>query len=551
MTFEFGIIIFISVFIFGLGILVYLNNHKNRTNKLFLATVCGIIVWMISNFLENGTSNLTLASIALRLDFFSASILSYFWLLFCLNFPQPREKRPWFEKVLVVVPAIFFAAMSFSDLIIKNITVVNERVVFDEGILFIFYAVYILAYMIIGGCGYLVFTYYKSKDIQRTQILYVLLGLSISGSIAVVINLFLQPYIPVELFRLGTYAVIFVPAFTAYAIVTKKLFNIKIVATELLALTLWIILLIRTILSSNPQDFAINLTISICVTIFGILLIKNVIVEVEQSKEIKKAYEIEKQAHQDLIELDEAKTNFMLVTQHHLRTPLSVTAGFMDLLIKGNYGKIDSNALDIIKRSDESIRKEIEVVNDLLTVSSFQLGKGYVQFEQNVPIKDILEDIVKDLKPVADNQKIYLKFESIDPIPNISADKKQIRMALQNIIDNAIKYTKQGGVDVKIKLEGDKVKIEIKDTGMGMTPEDQKELFKAFHRNKESWAANATGKGIGLFLTDQIIHAHSGKIWAESEGPGRGTIFSIELPINADLQSINKPLQVKSVNANI
>ncbi|MCX6722575.1 MAG: HAMP domain-containing sensor histidine kinase, partial [Candidatus Staskawiczbacteria bacterium] len=117
--------------------------------------------------------------------------------------------------------------------------------------------------------------------------------------------------------------------------------------------------------------------------------------------------------------------------------------------------------------------------------------------------------------------------------------------------DNAIKYTKQGGVDVKIKLEGDKVKIGIKDTGMGMTPEDQKELFKAFHRNKESWAANATGKGIGLFLTDQIIHAHSGKIWAESEGPGKGTTFNVELPINADLQSINKPLQVKSVNTNI
>lgn len=251
-----------------------------------------------------------------------------------------------------------------------------------------------------------------------------------------------------------------------------------------------------------------------------------------QKEEVEKAYQVEKQAHEDLIKLDEAKTNFMLVTQHHLRTPLTSTMGFLDLLIAGTFGKVPKKILEAITMADASVKKEIGVVNDLLSVSSFQLGQGAINIESNVSLKNILEEIENDLKPVADNQKVYLKFENLNNVPNISADQKQLRMALQNIIDNAIKYTKEGGVNVKVKAEGDKLRIEVKDTGIGMNSEDQKFLFeKVFQRSKEAWLQNATGKGIGLYLSAQIIKAHGGKIWAESEGSGKGSTFNIELSI--------------------
>lgn len=253
----------------------------------------------------------------------------------------------------------------------------------------------------------------------------------------------------------------------------------------------------------------------------------------EQTKEIKNALLVEKQAHKDLIKLDEAKTNFMLVTQHHLRTPLTITAGYVELLQKGRYGKLSKKTAEAVKIIDESIRKEMDAINDLLAVSAFQLGHGYIRSESGVSVKKILKDIIRDLKPAADSKNLYLKFDSVGDTSDISGDSKQLKMALQNIIDNAIKYTKEGGVTVKIGSRDGKIKIEVIDTGIGINDEDQGSLFgKPFLRTKEAWIENATGKGIGAYLSAQIIRAHGGEIRVESDGEGKGSIFIIEFPIN-------------------
>lgn len=269
----------------------------------------------------------------------------------------------------------------------------------------------------------------------------------------------------------------------------------------------------------------------------------------EQKEEVEKAYQVEKQAHEDLLKLDEAKTNFMLVTQHHLRTPLSITMGFLDLLLSGHFGKMPKKVLETIQKTEESIKKEIEVVDDLLNVSAFQLGHGYVQLQPCVPIKSMLEEIVTDLVPVAEKKNIYLKFESKKDIPEITVDQKQIKMALQNIVDNAIKYTKKGGVAVKINSENDTIKIEVKDTGIGMDDNDKKYLFeKPFQRSEEAWSANATGKGIGVYLSAQIIKAHGGDIKADSAGRGKGSVFNIELPVDATPFANKKPVSLANGN---
>jgi len=265
----------------------------------------------------------------------------------------------------------------------------------------------------------------------------------------------------------------------------------------------------------------------------------------EQTKEIRKAYEVEKEARQTLEKTNDAKNQFIMATQHHLRTPLSITMGFLDLLLGGHFGKMPKKVLETIQKSQQSIQKEIEVVDDLLNVSAFQLGHGYVQLQPCIPIRNMLEEIVADLVPVAEKKEIYLKFESEDDIPEITVDRKQIKMALQNIVDNAIKYTKKGGVVVKINLENDRINIEVKDTGIGMDENDKKYLFeKPFQRSEEAWSANATGKGIGVYLSAQIIKAHGGDIKADSAGRGKGSTFNIELPVDATPFANKKPISL-------
>lgn len=249
----------------------------------------------------------------------------------------------------------------------------------------------------------------------------------------------------------------------------------------------------------------------------------------EQTKDISQAYEIEKKAKEELQLLDKSKSQFMLVTQHHLRTPLTSVMGYLDLVLSEKFGKIPKKAKELLQKAEKSNASEIKIVNDLLSVSQFQLGKSGIQAEPGISLKEIFDEIISEIKFQADQKGLQLKVEG--RAPAINADKSKLKVALANVVDNAVKYTEKGEIFIRLKAEGDKAVIAIKDTGIGMLKKDLQNLFsKTFERGKDAQKINAVGKGIGLFLTAKIIEAHKGKIWAESEGSGKGSSFIIELP---------------------
>lgn len=254
----------------------------------------------------------------------------------------------------------------------------------------------------------------------------------------------------------------------------------------------------------------------------------------EQTKEIRHAYEVEKKARESLEKTNEAKTQFIMATQHHLRTPLTSMHGYLDLLLKGGYGKIPKKIKKIIEKFKISTENEIRVVNDLLDISQFQLGRQVVSLKDGVYVQEIIKQAVEDVKLEAEGKGIFLKTEILDDIPSIKADFSKLKVALYNIIDNAVKYTQKGGVIISLKVKSFKkiILIRIKDTGVGIPKENQKELFnKLFERGEGAMKMFATGKGIGLWIAFKIIESHKGKIWAESEGTGKGSVFFVELPI--------------------
>ena len=256
--------------------------------------------------------------------------------------------------------------------------------------------------------------------------------------------------------------------------------------------------------------------------------------EIRQQKEkVERAFEIEKQAHEELKRVDEAKTQFMTLTQHHLKTPLTSMLGYLDLLIKNEYGKVSVKIKKVLGNLLLSTKNEIKMVNDILDVSGYQIGKEIINLESGVSMESMLEEIVNELDIQAKEKGIYLKIEKLENIPTVSIDKSKIRMALTNIIDNAVKYTTQGGVTISLKSENNKMLISIKDTGIGMSKNLIENLFnQIFHRGQGAQKLFATGKGIGLFLSGKVIEGHNGKIWAESDGECKGSVFYIELPIN-------------------
>lgn len=274
-----------------------------------------------------------------------------------------------------------------------------------------------------------------------------------------------------------------------------------------------------------------------------------------QKEEVEKAFEIEKKAlkkemevHQELERLDKAKNQFMLATQHHLRTPLTSMRGYLDLIFGGTYGKIPPKLKEILKRFEISTKNEVKLVNEFLDVSQFQLGKGVVILRDGVEMQKIIMEAVSDVEIEAKSKGIYVRAEISKNTPPIKADEFKLKAAVYNIVDNAVKYTKKGGVVISLKKTDDKLRILIKDTGIGISKEEISKLFgKLFERGEQAEKIFSTGRGIGLYITFKIIEAHNGRIWAESEGIGKGSTFIIELPIG-NLTSAENGNNLQSVN---
>jgi signal transduction histidine kinase len=252
----------------------------------------------------------------------------------------------------------------------------------------------------------------------------------------------------------------------------------------------------------------------------------------EQTRDIRKAYEVEKKARKELQYLDEAKSQFILATQHHLRTPLTSMQGYLDLLLSGSYGKVSGKVRNTLKKFELATKNEIKIVEELLNISQFQLGKSVVFLQPDVGIENILNEIAEKIKPEADNKGIYFKLEKPAELPKIKADEQKLKIALSNIVDNAVRYTEKGGVDVNLEITDSRLRITVKDTGIGINKKEAAVLFsRIFERSKAASKLYTTGKGIGLYISGKIIQAHGGKVWAESKGLGKGSVFFVELPI--------------------
>ena len=231
--------------------------------------------------------------------------------------------------------------------------------------------------------------------------------------------------------------------------------------------------------------------------------------------------------------LDRAKTQFLLATQHHLRTPLSIMKNYASMLLEGTYGKIGEIVKHPLSGIYVSIERLIKVVNEFLDVAQLQLGKGVLKKAKTDMINYLKKEIIEELLPSAKEKGLYLKLEpSKEKIPEIMIDQTKMKTAIYNVVDNGLKYTQKGGVTIKLQIVNGKLQIVVKDTGIGIKKEEIAELFeRTFERGKEAEKLYTTGRGIGLYISKNFIEAHQGKIWAESEGKGKGSTFYIELPI--------------------
>lgn len=245
---------------------------------------------------------------------------------------------------------------------------------------------------------------------------------------------------------------------------------------------------------------------------------------------VKHRTEALKQAYKELQVLDKAKTEFISIASHQLRTPIGVIRGYLSMMIQGDFGLLPPTIKDVTNTAYQASLRLLKLSNDLLNVSKLESGEMPLTYKK-VSISRLIHKIAKEMKIALEEKNLFLRVEIRGKLPLIEIDPDKIKQALSNIIDNAIKYTEQGGINVCIEpLQEKYILITIKDTGMGLDQADIDGLFSSFFRGRAGNSLYSAGSGLGLYIAHKFISQHNGRLWAESSGRGKGSSFFVELP---------------------
>jgi len=529
---------FINCFlILILGIFVYLRDKSKKENQLFFLFSLALSFWQLNYGFWQAVQNEEKSLFFLRLlmvgSIFS-SVFLYHLGLILLNLEGRRKK----SLILLYSISFLIIILIFTPFFISKLKTYSFYSYWPQaGIVANLNIVWGLTLVVITF-GTLIKNYFHLTGEKKKQIGYFILALGI----AAIGGLFNLPqWYGFELYPYGNFVIFLYPLIIAFAITRYHLFNIKVILTEMLVGVMGILLLIQVFLAPTLTWRISSLAIFLFFCFLGHQLISYSHEEEKKREEAEKLAirerALRKKAEKVANEykrLDETKTMFLNLASHQLRTPLSSMKGYLELALSGNYGKVQGKAREFIEEVKRSNEKEINLVNDLLDLNKLQTGKLQFSFQDNVQLEDIIQEVVNEFQPEAQKYNLYLKFNKPKhPLPKITADSQKLREVILNLVDNALKYTKEGGVTISVQHNNNSRTILtiVQDTGMGMTPKEKEKLFQVFERSKDAVSTNPSGVGIGLYFASEIVKAHNGKIWAESQGKGKGSTFYVELPV--------------------
>jgi signal transduction histidine kinase len=244
-----------------------------------------------------------------------------------------------------------------------------------------------------------------------------------------------------------------------------------------------------------------------------------------QTKEImEKAQKMQKLANM--------RSEFLDIASHQLRTPVSVINGTLSMMIDGDFKEMPEEEKQKFMRNVyiKGIKLK-EIIEDILSASEMNTGTLSLPSAKESDISIIVKKATDSKRGEAKTHKISLVLKkSKSKLPKIKINEQYFEHAILNLIDNAIKYTKKGKVEIKTVLEDNNIIVSVKDNGIGIPKKELPKLFSKFSRAKNAKEMYADGSGLGLFIVKQVAKAHKGDAWAESE-EGKGSIFYIKLPV--------------------
>lgn len=518
--------IFLSMFI--------LRNQRNQVGVVYSVFVFFIALWSLGLAFFLLEQKLDRAIWLANSYYVAAAGITMMFLYFSFVFPK-KEKTNIIIRMLVFAPTLLLIFLFINDkhFLIKNIFFINNsKEVVLNSLHYSFYGIYFVLFVFFAYCN-LGKSYINTENKEeKTRLKFVIIGTLVSYLLGALFNLFFPWVGNYRYIWLGPLFTLNMVFFVGYAVVKHDLFNIKTITTELITFGLWVFIFIRTLLSETTQERVVNGSLFIIMIIFGVFLVRSVRKEVDQRERTESLAKDLQVANQKLKELDDLKTDFISIASHQLRTPLTAIKGYSSMILEGTYGDSPLQIKGVVDKIFQSSQRLIFIVNDLLDVSRIEQGRFTITLEE-VKLVNVIRDVTEELKANAEKKDIALSFEvSVDDADiKVSADFSKIRQVFTNLIDNSLKYTNEGYVKILLKVQNEKVLVSIKDSGIGISSSTIPNLFQKFTRAKGVSKLHTDGSGLGLYVAREIVKAHHGEVWAESEGEGKGSQFYVSLPL--------------------
>ncbi len=524
---QFAIIVINFIVVLLLYTVISHTRLKDTKSRVFLLLGVSILSWVDGAYLARifGLHH-DLSLLLLRIAWIATPVVFYSVYLISLILMKKDTTHTRVRLFLGVLTLAFSGLTAFTDLIIKDLK-------FTSGVVDIVYGVAFYPFLV----GIIIIIIATLQPMYRNKInssaKSFLIGVVIFYIMNAIFNITLPVFFGVTyLYFLGDYSTSFLLGFTSYAIIRHKLFDIKLIASEALIITIWCVLFARIfLLNHSLTEASIDTFVFAVSVLMGIFLVRSVKGEITQREKLEKVTRELSETNRKLTTIDEKKNEFISMAAHELRAPLTAIRGFLSMVIDGDTGPITPKATEFLRDSMVSSERMIRLVNNMLDVGRIEEGRLTLT-PSLFSISKVVTAVHGEFQGEAMNKGLNFTTDiSANPVDQVFVDEDKIHEVLVNLVSNAIKYTEKGTVTISLTNPNlDTVRIEVKDTGAGVSAEEQKKLFQKFYR-VQSVVGKTIGTGLGLYISKLLIERFGGTIGLISES-GQGSNFWFELPVD-------------------
>jgi len=515
------------------GFIVLLNDRKSLLNQLLFGICLSFALWAFCTLVAWTNIHSDILLFAWSFLGPAGAFISIFSVYFTYVFVTEKDVGMWTKGafLLLLAPLLILAPSAYT---LGGFDLVNCDAFGFEGLTNTIY------FPALGGLAilwilFILISHYKSAT-PGTRKQHALMGTGILLFLtSFFTTVFLGQYLATIGFlpdsKLETYGYFGMTVFAVYIgilIVRFSAFHVSLIASQALIVALIILIGSQFTFIETRINFILNSIAFVLTLIMGFVLVRSVLAEIQQRKQVEKLAKDLAAANDRLKELDHLKDEFLSIASHQLRAPITAVRGYAANLSDGTYGVVPEYFKVPIETIMETTRLMAGSIDDYLNISRIEQGR--MKYEKSdFDLAHLATQIVTELTPVAHNKSLTLS-HTISGEVIVSADIGKIKQVITNIIDNAIKYTQQGGITVSLTEVPGKVRVIVADTGVGIPADEINTLFEKFTRARGANQVNTTGTGLGLYVAKQLTEGHGGRVWAESDGPGKGSRFIMELP---------------------